>query len=394
MRLATLLLASSLIVMAAAAIAPALPAISYHFRETPNIDFWARSMITLPALFIAIGAWASGLLVDRYGRRKFLISGLIAYGAFGGAGLGIDSIMLMMLSRVGLGLSVGMIVTSTTTLIADYYSGQERHRVMGLQGAFAQIGGVFFIGLAGALVDLYWRAPFALYLLSWLIAYFVYRYLDPSPVVQRLKNEQAFPERVSLVLRGYRFDYYALMACGCFLMIVLYMIPTHMPFFLERRLEASSTEVGLSIAMLNLFAALSALLYKRLRLWIGCHRILGLSAFFMGAGFLLFAFAQSKFDVVVGMVTFGCGWGLVIPNIMVWVNQLASEARRGEAVGRVSTAFFSGQFLSPFFFDPLFRLFDPFRVIFFVGLSLLVLSIACIFWSVAYHKAQKTSSIP
>jgi hypothetical protein len=52
---ATLLLVSTLTVMAGATIAHSLPAMRQHFSEVPNADYWVRLILTVPALFIAIG---------------------------------------------------------------------------------------------------------------------------------------------------------------------------------------------------------------------------------------------------------------------------------------------------------------------------------------------------
>jgi MFS family permease len=56
-------------------------------------------------------------------------------------------------------------MTTATTLIADYYEGERRSAVMGQQAAFMGFGGVVFLVLGGVLADLSWRAPFGI--ISW-----------------------------------------------------------------------------------------------------------------------------------------------------------------------------------------------------------------------------------
>jgi hypothetical protein len=53
---ATLLLISSLTVMAGAKIAPSLPAMQEHFKDVENAALWVRLVLTLPALFIVFGS--------------------------------------------------------------------------------------------------------------------------------------------------------------------------------------------------------------------------------------------------------------------------------------------------------------------------------------------------
>ncbi len=385
MQAITLLLASSLTVMAGAVIMPALPLISDYFEGVPNIDFYVRLMVTLPALFTAVGSLITGALLGRLGRKPFLIGGLILYGASGGSALGIDSLVGIMVGRALLGLSVGAIATSATTLIADNFKGEQRYRLLGFQGMFMQLGGVVFIGGAGFLTGYYWRAPFAIYLSSWLIAVVAWFFVSEPSLSEkdqgggRIRLGDVVPKRL-------RFDFIALCFCGCFLMMVLYMLPTYMPFYLERKLNVTGTAVGLSLAATNLCAAIAASLYSFLRKLLGCHRILGISALLMGVGYILIANSEEYFDVVVAMVCFGVGWGFVIPNVMTWVNELAYEHTRGMAVGVLSTAFFLGQFISPFFFEPMFDYFSPRRGTIVVGMLLFLLAIGALFWSRVYQR--------
>lgn len=248
-----------------------------------------------------------------------------------------------------------------------------------------QIGGVIFIGAAGFLAEYYWRAPFAIYLLSWLIAVAAWFFVqEPPSALDEGETERACLSNV--VPRAFRVDFIALCFCGCFLMMVLYMLPTYMPFYLGRKLEVGGLAVGFSLAATNLCAAIAASLYSRLRKLLGCHRILGVSSLLMGVGYLLIANSEDYFDVVIAMLCFGVGWGFVIPNVMTWVNDLAYDHTRGMAVGILSMAFFSGQFISPFFFEPMFEYFSPRRGTIIVGMLLFALAIGALFWSRSYQR--------
>lgn len=77
---ATLLIGSSFTIMAAAAIAPALPNITHHFRDVPNADLLTRLLLTVVGLSIALTAPAIGLLLDRVGRKPVLVAALLTLG--------------------------------------------------------------------------------------------------------------------------------------------------------------------------------------------------------------------------------------------------------------------------------------------------------------------------
>lgn len=70
---ATLLFTSTLTVMSGATIAPSLPAMQEYFADVPNSALLVRLVLTIPALFIAIGGLFVGQLADRLGRKPLLI---------------------------------------------------------------------------------------------------------------------------------------------------------------------------------------------------------------------------------------------------------------------------------------------------------------------------------
>ena len=88
----TILLGSTMTVMAGATIAPALPEMYLVFLDVPNAAFLVKLVPTMPALLIAIGAPFSGILLDRWGRKPVLIAALILYGLAGTSGFLLGSL--------------------------------------------------------------------------------------------------------------------------------------------------------------------------------------------------------------------------------------------------------------------------------------------------------------
>lgn len=130
--------------MAGATIAPALPAMQEQFNSVENAEFWVRLVLTIPGLFIVLGAFAAGALIDRYSKKKFLISCMIVYALAGSSGLFLDSLFAILAGRAIMGLGVAGIMTTVITLFSDYYSGNERARALGMQSSFMALGGVIF----------------------------------------------------------------------------------------------------------------------------------------------------------------------------------------------------------------------------------------------------------
>ena len=128
----TILLSASMTIMAGATIAPSLPQMKVVFNHIPNAEFIIKLVLTLPSLFIAFAAPFAGYIIDRVGRKKLLLFSLLLYALAGTSGLYLNNLFTILIGRALLGVSVAGIMTTATTLIADYYTGIERHKMMGL----------------------------------------------------------------------------------------------------------------------------------------------------------------------------------------------------------------------------------------------------------------------
>src|SRR5690606_19046991 len=125
------LLASSMSVMAAAIIAPSLPGMGRHFAG--HSDVLIKLILTMPALWIALSGAPLGYLGDRFGRKRLLLAALLLYGVAGFSGYWVDSLAALLAGRAVLGVAVAGIIGMSTTLIGDYFDGEERSRFLGVQ---------------------------------------------------------------------------------------------------------------------------------------------------------------------------------------------------------------------------------------------------------------------
>lgn len=346
----TLLLVSSLTVMAGATIAPALPSMQTHFSEIENAGLWIRLVLTLPGLFIVLAAPLAGWFLDQKGRLRLLIPAMILYGMTGSSGLYLDSIGSILAGRALLGVAVAGIMTCATTLVADYYQGAARSKFMGWQAAFMNLGGVVFLTAGGGLTELGWRWPFAIYTFAILLVPMAILWL-PEPgqtnttQVARSNPGQGMesPMRLMALIYGVAFG----------AMIIFYFIPLQIPFYLKSLANAGPSVAGLAIAVSTLFATASSFSYGRIRARLGHVSILGLNFGLMGLGYLLIGTGNGYPAVLSGLAIGGLGMGLLFPNLNVWLTTQAPAAVRGRAVGGMTTAVFLGQFLSPIAGQPI-----------------------------------------
>ncbi|MEO1170708.1 MAG: MFS transporter, partial [Myxococcota bacterium] len=342
---AVLLLASSLTVMASAIISPALPKIAATFSDVPNIELLSRLILTGPALMIAVSASAVGALVDRYGRRPMLIGGMALYAIAGTSGLYLSDIYSLLAGRLILGIAVAACMTTAVTVVGDRFRGEARTKFMGVQAAFMSAGGVLYVIGGGLLADFHWRGPFAVYGVAALLAIVAFLGLRESKSAGTEEHAAGGKSPVALIA--------TLGALALLSMIITYLIPTQLPFFLQGELNVTATQVGLAIAAMTAASATGSLLYPRIVATVGRRGTLALAFATPALGLAGLAFAQSYPVVVLATAVLGSGMGFVVPGTVTWVTEVAPAAYRGRVMGLLTMCFFLGQFLSPLVAAPL-----------------------------------------
>ena len=346
----TLLLGSTMTVMAGATIAPALPQIYLYFQDAPQANLLVKLLLSVHALFIAICAPVMGILMDRYGRKPILIFSTTLFGLAGGSGYLLNSLWGIIAGRALLGVAVAGIMSGFTTLIGDYFTDEKRNKLMGLQAAFAGFGGLVFMSAGGFLADFGWRYPFLIYLFAFVVLPGVIVFLyepglgEKGPDNAPDTNAPQPRPPVKLIYTVYFLAFWG--------MLVFYLIPVQLPFYLKSLGDVSNTRIGVAIGLMNLVGALSSMQFKKIRARLSPTRIYMIFALLMGAGYLTIFLAGSYGLVVLGLMISGLGFGLLMPNVNVWVVSLVQPAVRGKFVGGLTTFFLLGQFVSPCWPNP------------------------------------------
>jgi MFS family permease len=346
----TLLLGSTLTVMSGATISPSLPEIQSYFGDVKNVELLTRLVLTMPALFIAIGAPLSGYIIDKVGRLWILGVSLLVYAFAGTAPLYLDSLMGVIISRGLLGISIAGIMPTLTTLIGDYFEGEDRQQMMGLQSAFMAFGGLVFVSSGGFLADIGWRWPFTLYAFSII--------LIPAVifVLSEPKNEQEeeIAEQNGKSLTTQRIVFVGLIyLLAHFFMLVFYLIPVQLPFYFKEIGVESNTKIGLALAAFTFMGGLSALFYRRIKRKVSYEQVYFVLFFISAASYFILSQTNSYWVIIISLFVGGMGFGLFMPNVKTHLMNAIPFSLRGRLMSGLTTVIFLGQFLSPVISRPL-----------------------------------------
>lgn len=345
---ATLLMASTLTIMAGAIIAPGLPEMS-NFFEGSAPEVYVKAILTTPAISIVLFSATIGLLADRIGRKKTLIIALLLYAISGVSGLFIENIYTLLFSRFVLGLGVAGIMNTATALVGDYFDANERTQFLGLQAGFVSIGGIVFLNLGGLLAEWSWRGPFSLYALAFIITPLAF-YCLPQ-VKRNIPDNKANPAIMTLTSKNKAIAF-KVFALGFLGMMFFYLIPVQIPYLLKNSFQLSATLVGLAISLSTLSGAMTSFLYQKIAKRISPGKIYMLSFMFIGLGYILIGCGNGSTAVFAGLAIAGIGTGLMMPNGSLILLALLPESIKGKWLGGLTTAIFLAQFLSPLFIAP------------------------------------------
>ena len=340
-----LVVTASLTVMVVALLGPSLPMMEQHFRDVPNVSYWVPMTITIPMLTMAFCSVFIGLLSDRVGRKRLLVTATVLYAVFGTAPLYLDSLWAIVASRALLGLMESALMVVSSSMIGDYFHGAKRDRLNTLQvGLPAAVG--FVMNIVGGLTAEHgWRTPYGVYAISLLLAPLMAIYLW-EPVHGRAQAIAQSGRRQEPPFRP------ALLAWICLLGMatgfVYLVLPVNFGYLLEGLPGTSTTAIGTAYGLNSLGAVAGALVFG----WVLAPRTsvaaqLGVSAVIAAAGFLMMPGASTYGAMTAAGVVNGFGCGILLPALVTWTQRSIPSAKRGLGNGAFQSALYLGMSTSP-----------------------------------------------
>lgn len=359
--LAVLLASSPCSALMYTAIAPILPQLAAHLGSGGAL--YAQLIMSMPSIGLMAGAPLIGWGTERIGARPVLMAGLAMYAVAGSAGLYLDGVADLLVSRLLLGLAVAGIGTSSLAMLAQHVSGARRSRLVGYQIAFGAGVGLASTLAAGSAAEVGgWRAPFVFYLMAFvLLAMAVVALPKGGRLTIVATGEASAPARL-----------WRLYLSAVPLYAAVFVTSTQVAFVLTANGVTHPTAQAPIIALASLFNGVGAWNYGRLRSWLGSHWTFRSSLVLLAAGMLLLGASHSGLAAAFGCALAGLGSGLVVPHLMNRVLDEAPASGRGRAVGLLYTAQYLGSFLNPFLFALLIALWGIHAAMTLAGAALLL----------------------
>lgn len=193
----------------------------------------------------------SGDLSDRYGRKRFIIIGLILYGLsqilFGLA----FNVWVLFIARFFSGVGAAFIMPPVMAYVADITTLEERGKAMGLIGGAISFGFMIGPAMGGVLADINLHLPFYLggvvALLTCLLSIFVLpnMKIQQTEQVVHKPNENIFKQLV----RSVKTDYFVLLVVVFTFSFGIANFQSTLSMFLTRKFDYTPTDIAIVVTV-------------------------------------------------------------------------------------------------------------------------------------------------
>jgi MFS family permease len=320
---------------------PIVPQLYVHFSAVPNADYLIQGgVLTMPALCIALFSAFAGWLADAVGRRRLLIGAVLLYSVVGIAPIFLDNLYAIIASRVGVGLCEAAILTLSTTMIGDYFSGHEREKWLASQTAVASISAVLLIVVGGWLGSIYgWRGPFAVYASGFLFAVALISctwevHGTPTPSVAAPSMGPAFPW---LHMAG---------VCGVTLLasVMFYTMQTQGGFAWNILGISDPARIGVLTSIASLGVPLGTFIFRGATKRLSASHLLALEFLIIATGFIGMGSSHDYRLYLLAASLNQIGCGMILPTLLIWAIRGLPFEIRGRGTGLWTAVFSVGQF--------------------------------------------------
>jgi MFS family permease len=334
--------ANTLPTMAIASLVPVLPTLFAHFKEVPHEELLVPMVLTVPSLCVALFSSPIGAAADAWGRRRILLTALVAFAIAGLAPLLFDDLYAIIASRFIVGIAEAAILTVTNVLMGDYFEGESRKRWVGLQTSISPFVGSSYVLAGGVLGSWSWRGPFLLYLLglvawaaAWLVLY------EPTRSAKPADPRSVYARR--------RFPWSSTWLVGSVTLVysTVFFVQNiqHGRIFADLGVE-SPARISVIVTLASMGTAAGGFAFRNIRMRpVGILLALAFGCY--GVSYIGLAWAPDyRFGLPIDAIgQFGCGFGLSV--LIAWALSKYDYENRGRGMGIWGACFFLGQFLSP-----------------------------------------------
>ena len=320
------LLSLSLMLVSTFSTSPALPQMIATYQQqgyaTSQVEFlFSITSFTIMGILI-LNPFLNRVLSERVS----VIIGLLLI-AFGGSLPVVrQDYSLVVVSRILLGIGIGLINSRAISIISETYEGHERAQMLGLRGSFEVLGSAFLTGIVGFLVPIDWSWAFIIYLFALPVLFF---YLLFSP--KKRITEKVVQERSSAKFtKDDIFFIVGLSLLAGFVININSANSLRIPVIIDQLHLGSPSQASMILSGMMLMGILSGFLFKSLLSYFNRH-LITVSLIPFALGLFMLGFAQNLWIMLLGAMLSGFLYSIIVTTVFNVVSNKMPAQLIGDA---------------------------------------------------------------
>ena len=373
------------------AISPVMGRLDQIFPHTSDLEIQLLSI--LPNLFIIPFVLLSGKLSESKSKLTLSFIGLIIYLLSGVAYLFAKSMLSLIIISCMLGIGCGLVIPIAGGLLADYFFGKYRVKLLGIKSGIA-VGTIVLANVfVGGTVDINWHLPFIVYLIP-VIPVALYPFISKRYLSQHLtmskeadvasnSSPQVAPVSSAFVdpKKGQKMALKLMLSYATMTFVVL-VITYYMPFRMQDA-KISDLILGEVTGLYFLAMAIPGFVLSSIIKAFKRHTILAGNIFLI-VGLIISTLFSSAFSFFIGAAFLGFGYGIIQPILYDKVtNTTTDEKQSTQRFAVLLSGNYMAIAIGPFIFKIIESIIDdrslmvPYVISIIVMLVVIILNIVC-----------------
>ena len=308
------ILSLSLMLVSTYSIAAILPSMfEYYSSYSPSqVDI----LISIPSFAIMIMILVNTWLARHINERLMITGGLLLLSFSGVAPMFTQNYTVVFISRILLGLGIGMINSKAVSMISERFTGTERTALLGYRGSAETLGNAVLTFIAGRLLLIHWTRPFAIYAFGFVILVLYLAFVPyktgrnqtaPAHIPSRTAAPAAFSRRRVLMTLFYAVSAGTLICTSS-------SISLRLPLLVLEKGYADESQASTVLGVFLMVGIISGILYRRL-VSLAHERLFLYSILACCAGLLTMAQARTLPVLGIGAVISGLAHTAAITSV-------------------------------------------------------------------------------
>ena len=319
------LLSLSLMLVSTFSTSTALPQMISTFQQQGYAASQVEMLFSISS-FAIMGMLVINPFLDRFlSERSSIILGL-SFIAFGGSLPVVGkTYALVVVSRVLLGMGIGLINARAISIISENYQGNERAQMLGFRGSFEVLGNAFLTALVGFLVPFGWSWAFIVYLFALPILLFYLLFAPKRAVVAEVASQKH-----QLNLRKRYCVYCRIVFIGRIVININSANSLRIPVIVDQLHLGSPRQASLILSGMMLMGILSGICFEGLLARFKKQLII-VSLLPFALGLFMLGVAHNLWLMLIGTMLSGFWYSIVVTSVFSNVSNKISPQLIGHA---------------------------------------------------------------